>query len=210
MPLQNAVNRPTTLAAAGITDGVGTTGNQTLAGTKTFTSSPVIPTPAVTDNSTKAASTAFVVNRSSRYQVHLTHPGAINQTTLNTWTSLVPNLSEVVDTSGIHSGGIITIPQTGIWTVGASLKVEAGAVVTGGGSGLPPCPSPGTPLSYTWSFVQLGYDLGLHLIAGPWYPAPSPTGWPRPMPTTQFSTRPSILGVTRPPASATTASPTTT
>jgi hypothetical protein len=168
MPLQNAVNRPTTLAAAGITDGVGTTGNQTLAGTKTFTSSPVIPTPAVTDNSTKAASTAFVVNRSSRYQVHLTHPGAINQTTLNTWTSLVPNLSEVVDTSGIHSGGIITIPQTGIWTVGASLKVEAGAVVTGGGSGLPPCPSPGTPLSYTWSFVQLGYDLGLHLVQESW------------------------------------------
>ena len=107
------------------------------------------------------------INR-NRYQVHLTHPGASNQTTLNTWTSLAPDVTEVVDTNGIHSGGIITIPQTGIWTVGASLKVEAGAVVTGGGSGLPPCPSPGTPLSYTWSFVQLGYDLGLQLVQESW------------------------------------------
>ena len=167
MPLQNAVNRPSTLAAAGITDGVGTSGNQTISGTKTFNSSPLVPTPAVTDNSTKAATTAFVVNHSNRYQVHLTHPGASNQTALNTWTPLTANLTEVVDTNGIHSGGTITIPYTGIWAVGASLKVEAGAVVTGGGS-LPPCPSSGTPLSYTWSFVQLGYDLGLHLVQESW------------------------------------------
>jgi len=35
-------------------------GNQTVAGTKTFSSSPVIPTPTTTDKSTKAATTAFV------------------------------------------------------------------------------------------------------------------------------------------------------
>jgi len=34
--------------------------DETIAGTKTFSSSPVIPTPAVTDNSTKAATTAYV------------------------------------------------------------------------------------------------------------------------------------------------------
>lgn len=34
--------------------------DQTVAGTKTFSSSPVVPTPSTSDNSTKAASTAFV------------------------------------------------------------------------------------------------------------------------------------------------------
>lgn len=84
------------------------------------------------------------INR-DRYQVHLTHPGASNQTSLNIWTPLTSNLTEVVDTNGIHSSGIITIPYTGIWAVGASLKVEAGAVVTGGGSSLPPAPARAPP-----------------------------------------------------------------
>lgn len=35
-------------------------GNQTVAGTKTFSSSPVVPTPAVSDNSTRAATTAYI------------------------------------------------------------------------------------------------------------------------------------------------------
>lgn len=35
-------------------------GNQTIAGTKTFSSSPVIPTPSASDNSTKAATTAWI------------------------------------------------------------------------------------------------------------------------------------------------------
>lgn len=37
------------------------TGNQTIAGIKTFSSSPIVPTPSTNDNTTKAASTAFVV-----------------------------------------------------------------------------------------------------------------------------------------------------
>ena len=36
------------------------TGNQTIADTKTFSSSPVIPTPSASDNSTKAATTAWI------------------------------------------------------------------------------------------------------------------------------------------------------
>lgn len=36
------------------------TGNQTIGGTKTFSSSPLVPTASSSDNSTKAASTAFV------------------------------------------------------------------------------------------------------------------------------------------------------
>jgi hypothetical protein len=37
-----------------------------------------------------------------------------------------------------------------------------------GGNGLPPCPPAGTALSYTWSFVDLGYDIGLHLMQESW------------------------------------------
>ncbi len=39
---------------------VHTTGNETIAGTKTFSASPIAPTPASGDNSTKVATTAFV------------------------------------------------------------------------------------------------------------------------------------------------------
>lgn len=46
--------------AATVTNGVYTTGNQTIGGTKTFSSSPLVPTVSSSDNSTKAASTAFV------------------------------------------------------------------------------------------------------------------------------------------------------
>lgn len=38
-------------------------GNQTIADTKTFSSSPVLPTPATSDNSTKGATTAYVNNK---------------------------------------------------------------------------------------------------------------------------------------------------
>lgn len=37
------------------------TGDQTIAGIKTFSSSPIVPTPALGDNSTKVATTAFVL-----------------------------------------------------------------------------------------------------------------------------------------------------
>lgn len=47
--------------ASTVTNGVYTSGDQTIAGVKTFSSSPVVPTAAVDDNSTNAASTAFVV-----------------------------------------------------------------------------------------------------------------------------------------------------
>lgn len=43
-------------------------GNEDVGGVKTFSSSPVIPTPVSTDNSTKAASTAFVQSVSGGYR----------------------------------------------------------------------------------------------------------------------------------------------
>lgn len=53
--LSTAIN-----SKANATDVVKLTENQTVDGVKTFSSSPVVPTPAVGDNSTKAASTAFI------------------------------------------------------------------------------------------------------------------------------------------------------
>lgn len=49
--------------AGTVTNGVYTTGNQTIDGTKTFSTSPVLPTPSTSDNSTSAATTAYVVAR---------------------------------------------------------------------------------------------------------------------------------------------------
>jgi hypothetical protein len=50
--------------SATVTNGVYTTGDQTIAGVKTFSSSPIAPTPTVGDNTTKVATTAFVKSKS--------------------------------------------------------------------------------------------------------------------------------------------------
>ena len=44
------------------------TGDETIAGTKTFSTSPVLPTPSTNDNSTKGATTAYVKSNLSNYQ----------------------------------------------------------------------------------------------------------------------------------------------
>ncbi|MCJ7449781.1 MAG: fibrobacter succinogenes major paralogous domain-containing protein [Bacteroidales bacterium] len=49
--------KPTTIAGYGITDAVNTTGNQTIAGNKTFTGTTTVPTPV---NATDAATKAYV------------------------------------------------------------------------------------------------------------------------------------------------------
>lgn len=67
---------------------VHTTGNETIAGTKTFSSSPVAPTPAASDNSTKIATTAFIKNiLSSLYPV-----GSLYITTNNSSTCPLASL----------------------------------------------------------------------------------------------------------------------
>lgn len=56
----NAIDEDVDALLSDSSDSVLTTGNQTIGGTKTFTDSPIVPTAAAGDNSTKAASTAFV------------------------------------------------------------------------------------------------------------------------------------------------------
>lgn len=53
-------NQNTTGNAATVTNGVYTIGDQTISGVKTFSSSPIVPTPTAGDSSTKVATTAFV------------------------------------------------------------------------------------------------------------------------------------------------------
>jgi hypothetical protein len=61
----NAVTSATCTGNAGtVTNGVYTTGNQTIEGVKTFSSSPIAPTPTVDDNTAKLATTAFVKSKS--------------------------------------------------------------------------------------------------------------------------------------------------
>lgn len=55
-------NATTVVPVAGIGAFADLSSVQTIAGVKTFTSSPIIPTPAPSDNSTKAATTAYVQN----------------------------------------------------------------------------------------------------------------------------------------------------
>jgi len=56
----SATDARTALGAAADADVVKLAGTQTITGAKTFSTSPVVPTPATSDNSTKAASTAWV------------------------------------------------------------------------------------------------------------------------------------------------------
>jgi hypothetical protein len=59
----NAVNATTAATCTGnagtVTNGVYTTGDQTIAGVKTFSSSPIAPTPTVGDRTTKVATTTM-------------------------------------------------------------------------------------------------------------------------------------------------------
>lgn len=64
----DAAAQRTALAAAADSSVVHTTGNETVAGTKTFSSSPVLPTPTAGDNTTLAATTAFVQTRATSLQ----------------------------------------------------------------------------------------------------------------------------------------------
>lgn len=51
-------------------------GNETIAGTKTFSASPILPTPAVGDSSTKGATTAYVNNKFKKVSALPANPDA--------------------------------------------------------------------------------------------------------------------------------------
>lgn len=77
------------------------TGDQTVAGVKTFTSSPVVPTISADDNSTKVATTAWV-NTTGNNVVHLTDDETI--TGRKTFTDRVYTNAEVVYINNVTKG----------------------------------------------------------------------------------------------------------
>lgn len=126
------------------------TGNQTVAGIKTFTgtidgtgASVLVPTVTAGDNSTKAASTAFVVNFAQPYSAALAglagvaSNGAITRTASNTYSarSSVGTAGRILVTNGDGVAGNPTFDlASGIVTAGTYSKVTVdtyGRVTTG-------------------------------------------------------------------------------
>lgn len=93
-----------------------TTGTQTIGGLKTFTTSPIAPTPATADNSTKVATTAFVKN-----QGYVTSSGVTSVNFKTDGTALNVNSNTIT--------GIGTM--TGVWQGSSSQYVNgSGDLVT--------------------------------------------------------------------------------
>ncbi len=84
-----------------VTNGVYTTGDQTIAGVKTFSSSPIVPTATLGDSSTKAATTAFVGAQITDYA-----PSKTGTNASGTWgISITGNAAGLSSTLAIASGG---------------------------------------------------------------------------------------------------------
>lgn len=116
--------------AATVTDGVYTTGIQTIGGTKTFSNSPILPTPATSDNSTNAATTAYVINRIANDAPTKSGTGATG-----TWAISISGNAATV-TNGITTSNIGSYAPTlsgtgatGTW--GINVTGNSGTVTNG-------------------------------------------------------------------------------
>lgn len=87
-------------AIGGADDGaVLLTGNQTVAGVKTFSSSPVVPTAALATSTTAAASTAFVLTNAGKSKAEIVATVALTNSTGqvgNNTVALVPDATAAV------------------------------------------------------------------------------------------------------------------
>lgn len=104
--------------AESVTNGVYTTGNQTINGVKTFSSSPIVPTPTTGDNSTKVATTAFVNAKSELDSI------GVGQTYQNVSGSRNIN-QDYTNTSGKPILLVVTIICSG----SSSLTITVGGVL---------------------------------------------------------------------------------
>jgi len=135
------VSTPTTSAiAAAKADCVQLTGNQTVAGIKTFSSSPVVPTAATGTNNTQAASTAFVqlslaaggaTSRSLVVEVRNQSGATMTAGTvvyINGATGNLPTIAKALGTGDATSAQTIGLVQTSIANNGTGLVVIRGIV----------------------------------------------------------------------------------
>ena len=130
------------------------TGAETVAGVKTFSSSPVVPTPASTDNSTKAASTAYAraidLGVDQTWQDVKTTPGRVAGTTYTNSTG--KPIQVAITCTGTQSQnatlvvGGVNVMQTGIGTSNVAWLGNVSGVV---------------PIGATYSLVVVGATLSL-------------------------------------------------
>ena len=119
-----AGNKTVTIPAAGGTVVTGT-GNQTIGGTKSFTSSPLVPTPTAGDDSTKVATTAYVDGKIVRSASVTASGTSMDFTSIPSWAKQITILLNGVSTSGtsilqvqiITSDGVVTTGYAGSSTV---------------------------------------------------------------------------------------------
>lgn len=76
------------------------TGNQSIDGIKTFTSSPIVPTPTAQDNSTKAATTAYVDGKMVLSTAVTASGTAIDFTSIPSWVDRITIMFNGVSTIG--------------------------------------------------------------------------------------------------------------
>ena len=96
------------------------TGDETIAGIKTFSSSPVLPTPASSDNSTNAATTAFV-----KAQGYTSNTGTITGITMNNinkGTSGVINLGTVATSDTKTTAGASSDSSNKLYIIGSQYQ----------------------------------------------------------------------------------------
>jgi hypothetical protein len=117
--------------AGTVTNGVYTTGDQTIAGVKTFSSSPIVPTATLGDNSTKAATTAFVGAQIVDYA-----PSKIGANASGTWgISITGNAATVTNgvttaNIGSYAPSLTGSGASGTW--GISISGNAATATNGG------------------------------------------------------------------------------
>lgn len=116
------------IGAAGASDTVNLTGDQTLAGTKTFSSSPVVPGlngGQLAGMRNKIINGNFQVNQ--RGYVSGTNVGAANTYTLDRWRVVTSGQNITFTASG--NGNLVTAPAGGLEQVIEGINIEGGTYV---------------------------------------------------------------------------------
>ena len=146
----------TSAAAARTTLGaVGLTGDETVAGIKTFSSSPVVPTPTTGDNTTKVATTAFV-----KTTADASAASAVADRSRVSLTATQSGSGVSIDFTGIASWAKrITVTFTELSTNGSNnpvLQIGSGALKTTGYAGSQTLLTAGVATGNLSSGFQLG------------------------------------------------------
>lgn len=119
---------------------VALTGDQTISGVKTFTSSPIVPTPTARDNSTKVATTAYVDRKMVLgTAVNTTSGTSVDFIGIPSWAKRITVMLKGVSTNGssvvqVQLGSVSGIETSGyqsIATVSTNITSTSGLVIFG-------------------------------------------------------------------------------